>query len=84
MLQSRLNQVVNILQNCKPINFRYHYKNIYLKYIFFNKSFYKANHIKCINYKYNILTIFYDNISLPCKEHIDHLNVLYKKMMVDQ
>ena len=45
----------------------------------FNKSFYKTNHIKCMNYKYNILTVFYDNISLQCKEHIDHLNMLNKK-----
>jgi hypothetical protein len=39
MLQSRLNQVVSILQNCKPINFRYYYKNIYLKYIFLINPF---------------------------------------------
>lgn len=48
-----------------------------------NKCFYKANYIKSLKYKYNIFNDFYDSISLQCKEHIDHLNVLHKKMLVD-
>lgn len=38
-----------------------------------------VNYTKMYNYKYNILKVFYDSISLQCTEHIDHLNRLYKK-----
>jgi hypothetical protein len=30
-------------------------------------------------YKYYIFSLFYDNIAVQCKEHIDHLNFLYKR-----